>query len=151
MSEPDFSNYPPVGFHFLVEFNLADTVTGDTKFQSVSGLSVDLDTEEVVEGGENRFKHKLPLRPRYQNVILKRGMLIKSDVIDWCRDAIENFEFKPAEVTIKLLDDQHQPLVSWQLYNAYPVKWNASEFNAEQSQLAIETLELAYNYFRTIK
>lgn len=64
--------YPPLGFHFKIEFgNQKD----EYQFQSVSGLNVDLETEEIAEGGENRFKHKLPLRARYPNLVLKRGIL----------------------------------------------------------------------------
>ena len=42
--------YPPVGFHFLVEFEGLGTDSKDHQFQSVSGLSVDIETEEVAEG-----------------------------------------------------------------------------------------------------
>jgi len=56
-------------------------------FNRVSGLSVNLEPEEIAEGGENRFKHKLPIRTKYANLVLKRGLLIDSGVIEWCRKA----------------------------------------------------------------
>jgi phage tail-like protein len=143
--------YPPVGFHFLVEFEGLGSQAKDHQFQSVSGLSVDIETEEIAEGGENRFKHKLPVKTKYPNLTLKRGMLIDSAVIDWCRDAIENFAFKPVNLTIKLLDEEHQPLVSWNVVHAYPVKWAVEDFNAEESKLVVENFELTYNYFTLIK
>jgi phage tail-like protein len=37
--------------------------------------------------------------------------------------------------------------MTWNVVHAYPIKWSVSEFNAEKSQLAIESIELAYNYF----
>ena len=139
--------YPPLGFHFLVEFgNQKD----EFQFQSVSGLSVDLETEEIKEGGENRFKHKLPVRAKYPNLILKRGLLVNSGLIDWCNAAIEGFDFKPTDIIIKLLNEENQPLVSWNIVQAYPVKWSIGEFAAEESKIVIETLELTYNYFKTI-
>lgn len=143
--------YPPVGFHFLVEFEGLGSQTKDHQFQSVSGLSVDIETEEIAEGGENRFKHKLTVKTKYPNLTLKRGMLIDSAVIDWCRDAIENFSFKPVNLTIKLLDEEHQPLISWNVVHAYPVKWAVEDFNAEESKLVVENFELTYNYFTLIK
>ena len=143
--------YPPVGFHFLVEFEGLGSQEKDHQFQSVSGLSVDIETEEIAEGGENRFKHKLPVKTKYPNLTLKRGMLIDSAVIDWCRDALENFSFKPVNLTIKLLNDEHQPLVSWNVVHAYPVKWSVEDFNAEESKLVVENVELTYNYFTLIK
>ena len=53
---------PPVGFHFKVEFSGIGTSQHDHQFQSVSGLSIDLETEEIAEGGENGFKHTIPVR-----------------------------------------------------------------------------------------
>ncbi len=143
--------YPPVGFHFLVEFEGLGTEEKDHQFQSVSGLSVDIETEEIAEGGENRFKHKLPVKTKYPNLVLKRGVLIDSKVIDWCKDAIENFEFKPVNLTVKLLNEQHLPLISWNVVHAYPIKWSVEDFNAQESKLVVESFELTYNYFTTIK
>lgn len=143
--------YPPVGFHFLVEFEGLGTTAKDHEFQSVSGLSVDIETEEIAEGGENRFKHKLPVKTKYPNLVLKRGIVLDSKVIEWCRNAIENFEFKPINLTVKLLNEEHQPLFSWNVVHAYPVKWSIEELNALESKLVIESFELTYNYFTTIK
>lgn len=143
--------YPPVGFHFLVEFEGLGSQEKDHQFQSVSGLSVDIEIEEIAEGGENRFKHKLPVKTKYPNLTLKRGMLIDSAVIDWCRDAIENFSFKPVNLTVKLLNEEHQPLISWNVVHAYPIKWSVEDFNAEESKLVVESFELTYNYFTLIK
>jgi phage tail-like protein len=136
--------YPPLGFHFKVEF---DNQIGEYEFQSVSGLNVELETEQVAEGGENRFKHKLPVSTRYPNLVLKRGIVVDSSLVRWCRDALEDFDIKPANITISLLNEEHEPLMTWNVVHAYPLKWSASEFNAEKSLIAIETIELAYNYF----
>lgn len=136
--------YPPLGFHFKVEF--AD-LGGEYQFQSVSGLNVEFETEQVAEGGENRFKHKLPVSTRYPNLVLKRGIRVDSSLTKWCREALEDFDIKPTNITISLLNEEHEPLMTWNVVHAYPIKWSVSEFNAEKSQLAIESIELAYNYF----
>jgi phage tail-like protein len=148
-------NHWPVGFHFKVEFNGIETSKDDHKFQSVSGLSIDLDTEEIAEGGENRFKHKIPVRTKFPNLVLKRGLLMDTGVIGWCVDALEYFDFKPIDLTVSLLqvekdEKKAQPLLSWNIVHAYPVKWNVSDFNAEENKIVIETLELSYNYFTTL-
>ena len=142
---------PPVGFHFIVVFNGITTKISDHQFQSVSGLTVNLETEEIAEGGENRYKHSLPVRTKYSNLVLKRGLLIDSGVINWCRQALENFKIKPIDLTIILLDENHLPLQTWNVVHAYPVKWEISDFNAEESKLVIESLELTYNYFKLVK
>ena len=146
MAEPD---YPPVGFHFTVSVALQDAAQEDreTRFQEVSGLSKSLETEEFKEGGLNSFSHRLPNPAKYGNIILKRGMLTDSSIIDWCNDAIDNFIFKPADVTITLLDENHNPLFVWSVRKAYPVKWSLSDFKAQENSIVIETLELAYQNF----
>ncbi len=138
---------PPTGFHFVVQFSGIDNQIYDHQFQSVSGLSVDLETEEVVEGGENKFKHKIPVRTNYPNLVLKRGLLVNSGVTNWCRKALEDFEITPVNLVISLLGDTHFPLQTWNISHAYPVKWSIDDLNAEESKVVIETLELSYNYF----
>ncbi len=82
---------------------------------------------------------------------LFQGHLLHHTLIDWCRDAMENFAFSPVNLTVKLLNEEHQPLLTWNVFHAYPVKWAVEDFNAEESKLSVETLELAYNYYTTLK
>ncbi len=137
--------YPPLGFHFKVEFA---NLKSEFEFQSVAGLTTELDTEEISEGGENRFKHTLPVRTKYPNLVLKRGLLTNSSLVKWCRDAIEDFNITPTDINISLLNEEHEPLMTWNVVHAYPLKWAMADFNAEESKLVIETIELAYNYFK---
>jgi|SRR6185436_1257 phage tail-like protein len=138
--------YPPVGFHFRVEFvNIGND--NDIRFQSVGGLNVEYDVESFKEGGENRFEHKLPVRTKYPDLALKRGMLTDSKVIKWCLDAFQNRVFQPAEVNVTLLNEKHQPLKTWQIHRAWPKKWSVSDFNAQENSVVVETLELSYSHF----
>ena len=145
--------YPPVSFFFDVSFepkNLSNDV--ETRFQSVTGLSVDMQTEMLKEGGENRFEHTLPLRTKYNPLILKRGLVKDSKMLDWCMDAILNFDIQPVNLLVRLLNfNSSKPLVAWKVINAWPKKWSVSEFNAEQNSIAIESLELNYSYFEIQK
>ena len=139
--------YPPVGFHFIVRFGFSGNEE-DSRFQSVSGLSVEYETETVTEGGEKRFVHELPVRTKYNTLVLKRGMLVGSEVVKWCLDAFENRQFAPADLQVLLLNENSEPLKVWKLVKAWPKKWAVSDFNAEENGLVIETLELSYNYFK---
>jgi phage tail-like protein len=141
--------YPPVGFHFSVEFlNLGND--NDTRFQTVAGLNVEYDTEAFKEGGENRFEHKLPVRTKYPDLSLKRGMLTDSKVLSWCLDALQNRKFDPVQVQVTLLNEKHEPLRTWSVYKAWPRKWQISDLNAQENSVVIETLELSYTHF-TVK
>ena len=142
---------PLVGFHFSVVFELLPQQPDDIRFQEVTGLTSDLETEEFVEGGENRFVHKLPKRTKYSEIILKRGMFKGSGVFQWCRRAIEDFDIQPTNVLISLLNEKHDPLVSWYVVNAYPVQLSISEFKSDQSAIVVESIKLNYNYFKNIR
>ena len=49
-------------------------------------------------------------------------------------------------VHIKLLNEEHQPLMHWTINNVWPRSWKIGELNAERGEVLIETLELNYNY-----
>ncbi len=145
------AEYPPVGFHFRVEFGLSGIGDRDSRFQEVSGLSAELGTEELQEGGENRFVHRLPTLPKYGSLVLKRGLLTDSGLIRWLTDAVENFSFEPTTVNVTLLNEQHEPLgFTYSFVRAWPVKWTVSDFKAQESGLVVETLELSYSYFKRV-
>jgi phage tail-like protein len=141
---------PPVGFHFLVVFELFPQTPQDFRFQEVSGLDVELEMESIKEGGQNRFTHQLPIRNRYTDITLKRGLFIGSGITLWCKNAIEDFVFVPTNVLISLLSPEHLPLQSWYVINAIPKKIQVSNFNAQENSVVVESLVLSYNYFTTI-
>lgn len=146
------SYYPPVGFHFKVEFGIAAKNDEDTRFQEVSGLNAEMGIDEISEGGENRFSHRLPNPVKYSNLVLKRGLLTNSKLISWLKNAIENFEFEPTTVNITLLNERHQPVGdTYSFINVWPVKWSISDFKSQENAIVIETLELAYSYFSRTK
>ena len=160
--------YPPASFFFEVIFQgqspqpdatPLDKEVVETQFQSVTGLDVDMQTETLKEGGENRFEHILPVRTKYQPLVLKRGLVKDSKLMKWVNDALLNFNIAPMDVLVHLLhakpSDPNQsagkePLMSWKVINVWPKKWSLSEFNAEQNAFAIETLELNYSYFESM-
>ena len=142
--------YPPVGFHFLVTFQLFPQTPNDFRFQEVSGLEVEMEMETFLEGGQNRFTWQLPKRTRYSDITLKRGMFMGSGIILWCKNAIENFKFEPTNITIALLNENHVPLQAWYVVNAIPKKWSISSFNAQENSVVVESITLSYQFFNVI-
>ena len=147
--------YPPCGFHFKVEFIGVGGMNTDTeqRFQEVGGLSFEVETDPLREGGENRFEYKLPKRAKYPNLVLKRGLLTDTAIIDWFKSAMNTyftalvFDFKPADILITLLDEADQPIAKWNVVQAYPVKWSISDLKSTENAVVVETIELAYQYF----
>lgn len=138
--------YPPWGFYYKVEFE-GQGEPNEARFQNVSGLSVEYDTEEFKEGGENRFTHKLPVRTKYADLVLKRGMLTGSEVVTWFFDAFRNRVFTAKNVNVVLMNERSEPLRTWKITHAIPKKWSVSDLNANENSLVVETLELTYQFF----
>jgi phage tail-like protein len=138
---------PPPGFHFRVEVLDIAPVDDDLRFTEVGGLAVELATEEVAEGGENRYTQRYPLRAKYPELTLKRGLLRRSGVFDWAMRCIEHLEIEPKNVDVTLLNDQHEPLMTWHVIAAYPTKWSVSDLNASANSFVVESMQLAYQRF----
>jgi phage tail-like protein len=137
--------YPPVGFHFKVEF-LGLPSDADARFTDVSGLSVEMVSEEIAEGGENRFVQKYPTRVKYPELVLKRGLLRDSGLVEWINNCLD-YQIEPANIDIKLLNEKHLPLMTWHVIGAYPTKWSVSDLSASGNNIVVESLQMTYQYF----
>lgn len=139
------SNYP-VSFYFELSFKGEDAA-----FQEVSGISKELSVEEVVCGGENRFKYRLPTNSTSQNLVLKRALIPEgSKLIDWCALCIDeglSTKIEPHDISVRLLDAGGAVCVMWTFFKAYPVKYSVSDLKSQENGLVVESIELAYTYF----
>ena len=139
--------YPPVAFYFSLKFTGISDDEQDAQFQSVSGLSLDLQTETIKEGGENRFEHTIPVRTKFSNLVLKRGVVKDTKLIKWFFSTFQSLEIQPADLTITLLNEKQEPLITWNVVQAWPKKWAVEDLSAMESKLLIESLEMQYQYF----
>lgn len=143
--------YPPVAFYFKLSIEGA---SGDTAFKEVSGISMEMDTEEITEGGNNSYKHRVPTSVKSSNLVLKRGLVPKdSEVVQWCMDTLGSglsSTIQTKTITVSLLDEEANPLKTWNFSNAWPVKWSASDLNSMNNEILIETLEFSYSYFEVV-
>jgi len=139
------NNYP-VGFYFGLSFKGEDAA-----FKEVSGISKELSMEEVICGGENRFKYRLPTITTSQNLVLKRALIPEgSKLIDWCASTLDEGlanAITTHDVSVSLFNPDGSISVMWTFYNAYPVKYSVSDLKSQENELVIESIELAYTYF----
>ena len=142
-------DYPPSAFYFKLAFSATMGML-DTSFQDVSGIESSIATEDYVEGGENRYVHKLPKGVSHPNLVLKRGIApMTSPLVIWCRSVFEaSFAIPvvPMPLLVMLMNEKKSPIRTWSFVNAYPVKWTIDNFNSTKNEVAIETIELSYNY-----
>ena len=143
-----FDEYPPSAFYFKVV--IGANLLGDTAFQEVSGIGSEIETEDVVEGGENRYVHRLPTKVKHPNLVLKRGIAKStSPLVIWCRGVLEadfTAPIVPKPILVFLLNENGTPMRSWSFANAYPVHWEVDSFNSTKNDIAIETIEFSYTY-----
>ncbi len=127
-------------FHFQVEW-------GGTRvgFSEVSGLSATVEPIEYREGSSPDYAPlKMPGIPKFSNVTLKRGIVPSdNDFFDWI-NTIQLNKVERRDVTISLLNEEHEPVMIWQLQNAWPVSVEGPTLNATTNEIAIETLVLAH-------
>ncbi len=148
--------YPPAAFNFTVNILGSGTalsmLTGiDASFQEVTGIKAEFGVEEVAEGGENRFVHRLPLPARYSNLVLKRGVVTKDSVLaEWFGQTVGSSMSLPIitqNLLVTLLKPDGLPAMAWMFVNAWPVRWEVGALDSQRNEILVETLELAYNYF----
>lgn len=147
--------YPPRAFYFSVTVLGAGagspSPSADASFQEVAGMQAKMEVENVIEGGENRFAHRLPRGVTYSDLVLKRGLVPNgSGLAEWVTKTLGGGLAAPIEtkdLKVALLNDQGTPTLSWTVVRAYPLRWELAPLDAQDNKLLVETLELAYNYF----
>lgn len=151
--------YPPGAFCFAVNVIGVGAVATlftdiDASFLEVSGIEARFETEEVAEGGENRFVHRLPRAGAYSNLVLKRGVVTKDSFLaEWVGQTVGSgmsLPILPQNLLVTLLDKDGLPLIAWGFVNAWPVRWEVSPLDAMDNKVLTETLELSYNYFERV-
>jgi len=143
------SDYQPSAFYFKVAF-AATAGMADTSFQEVSGIGSEIETEPYSEGGENRYVHQLPKSVKHPKLVLKRGIAkMTSPLVVWCRTVFEGdfaAPIVPMPMMVYLMDENKVPIRAWSFANAFPVNWEVENFNSTKNEVAIEKIELNYNY-----
>jgi phage tail-like protein len=152
LPELSLTHEPIAGFRFGVFFFAGGVIPNpvDIRFQKVSGLSAEVETEPLSEGGQNLYTQKLPTGIKYGNLVLERGMVIGSPLNLEFNATMSLFKFATSNVLVTLLSESKLPLAAWLFMKAYPVKWSTSDLSAEPG-LVIDTMELAYTRMQILR
>jgi phage tail-like protein len=138
------ADYPLPKFHFQVEW-------GGTKigFTECTGLTVETEAIKYRHGASPEYVHtQQPGLKKYGNITLKRGTFEKdNEYFDWWKQT-KFFEAKGEQfrrtITIKLLNESHEPIVTWEVKNAWPVKVQSADLKADANEVAIESMDLIH-------
>lgn len=139
------ATYPLPKFHFKVTF-------GETEFNctEVSGLDFESETIEYRAGADNVYhKTKQPGMNKYSNITIKRGTFAdksKEFYSQWVKTVYfqEGEEQFRGDLTISLLDEKHEPVITWKAENAYISKIQSTDLKADGNEIAMETAEFVH-------
>ncbi|QZY54478.1 phage tail protein [Crassaminicella profunda] len=112
-------------------------------FSEVTGFDANIDVIEYREGDSVITPRKLPGLIKYGNVTLKWGATDSMVLYEWLQGIAEG-QVERKTVTITAIDEAGEDAASWQLIEAWPVKYTAPDFNGLGAEVAMETLEMAH-------
>jgi phage tail-like protein len=134
------ANYPIPKFHFQVEW-------GGTRigFTEVTGLTIENEVIEYREGSSPEYnKTKMPGLHKFGNITLKRGTFANdNEYFNWLNTVKLN-TIERRDLTISLLNENHEPVVVYKVKQAWPVKIQSPDMKSDANEAAIESLELAH-------
>lgn len=134
--------YPNQNF----QVDLGDGSAGpEAGFSQVILPDISMDVIEYRTGnGRELGTHKLPGLARYDNVVLRRGIIGSLKLYEWINQVRNGDANARRSVTISLLAEDLTVVLTWKLFRAWPVKYSFGELNAKGTDVAIEELALAY-------
>ncbi|ACO45538.1 phage tail protein [Deinococcus deserti] len=112
-------------------------------FSEVSGLQIETETMDFIEGGTNDRVLRLPVRSKVGNLTLKRGVTAGNELLNWHLRIVQGI-LDVRNVTIVAYETSGHVLGRYELLQAYPVKWSGPTFAGNGEAVAVETLELAH-------
>lgn len=140
------AGFPVAGFSFKVA---SDLWPEEVQFLEVSGLSMEYDVEEVIDGTNNGFMRKIPKRAKYTPVVLKKGIM-QPDQLKSLIGGLSAYHLKDnvptykKDLTITLQDEKGAAVMTFQLIAAFPIKFNIGKFNGQENSIAMEELTFIY-------
>ena len=120
---------------------LLDVVVGG--FSECQGLEASMKIEECNEGGNNGTVLKFPGRVSWRDITLQRGVAANSSLWDWFYGFARGHG-KRRDGVIALLNERLAPSNIWYFRRGLPLKYSGPQMNATQTNVAIESIEIAH-------
>ena len=151
---------PIGGFGFHVSASVAGVNGGKEickgAFADVTGLEATMEPKAIKEGGRNYGVNQRVGPVTFATVVLKRGITEIRDAWTWWslftgadpRSDGKYARGSRCDVHISLLGPKRQPVVTWKLENAMPVKFKSGDMNARSTEVAIEELHFVHEGLR---
>jgi phage tail-like protein len=116
----------------------------EMSFAECTGLEATMEPKTIKEGGRNYGAAQRPGGISFATVVLKRGVSRNRSLWTIFNTTASGKYAPRLMVTITLLDGMMQPLMSWQLTHAMPVKFKFADLNARATEVGIEELHFVH-------
>lgn len=129
------------GFRFRVTIDPKLDEKSEIGFSKVSGLSVELETDEIQEGGVNGAPHVLSApAKRSSKLTLEKGL---TSADSWAAKLRPGFMLG-GWLTVEVEDNSGAVLRTYMIEDGIVTKWELTDMDASSSQVLIEKLEIAH-------
>jgi phage tail-like protein len=112
-------------------------------FSECTGLEMQLEVQELNQGGGNDGTLKFPTRIKPATLVLKRGLTTDTTLWQWFYSYVQGYG-KRRDGTITVNDAAHNQVTVWGFRRGLPTKYSGPQLNAGHSAVAIETVEIAH-------
>lgn len=103
------------------------------------------DMVEYREGTDITTPRKLSGLTKYGNVTLKRGLTDSVDLYNWRKDVVEKGALGARKnISLTLIDEEGADKARWDIVEAWPTKYDPSDFSAKGNEVVIETFEIVH-------
>jgi phage tail-like protein len=136
-------------FRFRIEI---DGIT-QAGFSECTFADTTTDPVEYREGNEltTTFR-KLSGLTKYGNITLKWGITDNMDLYTWRKAVIDSgAEKQRKNMSIILIDEGGADKARWNIVQAWPSKYDPTDFSSKGNEVAIETLEIVHEGFTRVK
>jgi phage tail-like protein len=138
---------PDVGFAFYVEIDGIRCV----KFREAHGLEWKSEVESFYEGGNHRHKVNLVGKGTFSPLVLKKGFFAASgEFYRWFDTVMGKGSVQRVTVSIVSLNGAGEEVGRFNFFGAFMSKYTGPTFNATDSSLAFEEIEITYDYFEFV-
>jgi phage tail-like protein len=115
-------------------------------FTGCSGLSLEFDVTTFKEGnGEMIVERKRPGKPKYSEIVLKRGFTADKGLYDWFDAVVQAKDKTPYKTgSIVIYDRTQTEVARFNLEQCWPSKLSVSDLSAGSDEVMVEELTIQH-------
>jgi phage tail-like protein len=132
---------PYRNFRFRVEIDGITTAA----FSEATIPDSTTDPVDYREGTDPTYQRKLSGLTKFGNITLKKGLTDSMELYKWKKSVEEKGAMSARKnISLILVDEGGADKARWNIIEAWPTKYDPSDFSAKANEVVIESLELIH-------